>query len=95
MGGSIYSFVDVDVENGTVYTYKLESVDMYGSSELYGPVEAAPSSGWSVAEAQAANPAGGGGNGAGRTNTIGMLLTALLFLVGWKGKQMLKREKQT
>ena len=40
--GAEYSYLDQDVQNGTTYYYKLESVATDGSSELYGPISATP-----------------------------------------------------
>ncbi|MGB9300185.1 MAG: hypothetical protein WCD51_06280, partial [Anaerolineae bacterium] len=38
--GAVYNYEDATVEPGQVYYYWLEVVDIYGESELYGPVEA-------------------------------------------------------
>ena len=38
--GAVYSYEDTTVVRGQVYYYWLEVVDIYGQSELYGPVEA-------------------------------------------------------
>ena len=40
--GARYSYLDQDVQNGTTYYYKLESVATDGSSEFHGPVSATP-----------------------------------------------------
>ena len=40
--GAEYSFLDQDVQNGTTYYYKLESVATDGSSEFHGPISAIP-----------------------------------------------------
>ncbi|MFC1889431.1 right-handed parallel beta-helix repeat-containing protein [Thermodesulfobacteriota bacterium] len=36
--GSAYEFVDVDVSVGETWFYKLEAIDLYGNSTLFGPV---------------------------------------------------------
>ncbi|MEA3345719.1 MAG: hypothetical protein U9Q78_05670 [Chloroflexota bacterium] len=41
--GAEYSYLDQDVQSGTTYYYKLESVDMDGSSEFHGSVSATTS----------------------------------------------------
>ena len=40
--GAYYSYTDSDVINGTTYYYKLESVDVNGHAEFYGPISATP-----------------------------------------------------
>jgi hypothetical protein len=40
--GSTYIYTDTDVKNRVTYYYKLETVNIYGESALYGPVSAAP-----------------------------------------------------
>jgi len=40
--GAEYSYTDYDVQNGKVYFYKLEAVDVYGHSTSNGPVPAIP-----------------------------------------------------
>jgi len=40
--GAEYSFTDYDVQNGKVYFYKLEAIDVYGQSTSNGPVPAIP-----------------------------------------------------
>ncbi len=40
--GSVYSFVDDDVNNRKIYYYKLEDVDFNGAATLHGPVSAMP-----------------------------------------------------
>ncbi len=40
--GAYYCYTDSDVINGTTYYYKLEDVDVHGSSEFHGPVSATP-----------------------------------------------------
>ena len=37
--GASYEFVDNDVRNGKKYFYKLEDIDMNGTSTLHGPVK--------------------------------------------------------
>ena len=41
--GASYSYTDYAVINGITYYYKLEDVDIYGSSAMHGPVSATPS----------------------------------------------------
>ena len=43
--GATYTFEDVDVAPGPTYRYKLEIVDIFGSSTFHGPVEAASAGG--------------------------------------------------
>lgn len=40
--GAVYTFVDDDVKNRKTYYYKLEDVDLAGTSTLHGPVSATP-----------------------------------------------------
>ncbi len=40
--GSAYEFIDSDVENRKTYSYKLEDIDLDGTSTMHGPVSAAP-----------------------------------------------------
>jgi len=40
--GAEYSFIDYDVQNGKVYYYKLEDIDIYGHSTFHGPVSVIP-----------------------------------------------------
>ena len=40
--GAEYSFTDYDVQNGKIYYYKLEDIDIYGRSTFHGPVPAIP-----------------------------------------------------
>jgi hypothetical protein len=40
--GSVYKFIDVDVENRTKYLYMLEDVDLNGVSTMHGPVSGTP-----------------------------------------------------
>jgi len=40
--GAKYSYTDYDVQNGVIYYYKLEDIDIYGKSTFYGPVPAIP-----------------------------------------------------
>ena len=40
--GAKYNYLDQDVQNGTTYYYKLESVATDGSSEVHGPILAIP-----------------------------------------------------
>jgi hypothetical protein len=40
--GATYEFADGDVENRNTYYYKLEDVDIYGTSTIHGPVKATP-----------------------------------------------------
>jgi hypothetical protein len=37
-----YEFVDKNVQNRTTYYYKLEDIDLYGSSTFHGPTSATP-----------------------------------------------------
>ena len=41
--GASYSYIDDTVTNGVTYYYKLEDVDIYGTSTFHGPVSARPS----------------------------------------------------
>jgi hypothetical protein len=40
--GAKYRYVDYDVQNGVIYYYKLEDMDINGKSTFYGPVSANP-----------------------------------------------------
>jgi len=40
--GAEYSYTDYDVQNGVIYYYKLEDIDIYGHSTFHGPVSATP-----------------------------------------------------
>jgi hypothetical protein len=40
--GATYQFVDKDVKNRTAYYYKLEDIDLNGTSTMHGPVSAEP-----------------------------------------------------
>jgi len=40
--GAEYSYTDYDVQNGKIYYYKLEDIDIYGKSTFHGPVPAIP-----------------------------------------------------
>jgi hypothetical protein len=40
--GAEYSYTDYDVQNGVIYYYKLEDIDIYGQSTFHGPVPAIP-----------------------------------------------------
>ena len=40
--GAEYSYTDYDVQNGNIYFYKLEDIDIYGKSTFRGPVPAFP-----------------------------------------------------
>ena len=40
--GAEYSCTDYDVQNGVIYYYKLEDIDIYGKSTFHGPVPAIP-----------------------------------------------------
>lgn len=40
--GASYEFVDKDVRNRRIYYYKLEDIDIYGSSTFHGPASATP-----------------------------------------------------
>ena len=42
MIGASYSYIDDTVANGITYYYKLEDVDIYGTSTFHGPVSATP-----------------------------------------------------
>ena len=41
--GASYVYTDTIVTNGVTYHYRLEDVDIYGTSTLHGPVTATPS----------------------------------------------------
>jgi hypothetical protein len=41
LAGATYTFKDQDVWGGTVYYYRLESIDVQGQSEFHGPVSSA------------------------------------------------------
>jgi hypothetical protein len=38
--GAEYSFTDYDIQNGVIYYYKLEDINVYGKNEFHGPVPA-------------------------------------------------------
>ncbi|MCX5904610.1 MAG: hypothetical protein NTV89_14350 [Proteobacteria bacterium] len=40
--GATYEFVDTDVQNRKTYYYKLEDIDLTGTSTMHGPVSATP-----------------------------------------------------
>jgi hypothetical protein len=40
--GAVYEFLDADVKNRKIYYYKLEDIDLNGTSTLHGPVSATP-----------------------------------------------------
>ena len=40
--GAEYSYMDYDVQNGMIYYYKLEDIDISGKSTFHGPVSAIP-----------------------------------------------------
>jgi photosystem II stability/assembly factor-like uncharacterized protein len=40
--GATYQFIDNAVKNRTTYFYKLEDIDIYGTSTMHGPVSATP-----------------------------------------------------
>jgi hypothetical protein len=40
--GAEYSYTDYDVQNGVIYYYKLEDINVYGTSIFHGPVPAIP-----------------------------------------------------
>jgi hypothetical protein len=40
--GAEYSFTDYDVQNGKIYFYKIEDIDIHGNSTFHGPVPAIP-----------------------------------------------------
>ena len=40
--GASYEFVDTDVKNRKTYYYKLEDIDLNGTSTMHGPVSATP-----------------------------------------------------
>jgi hypothetical protein len=42
--GAVYDYVDKDVKNKKTYYYKLEDVEVNGTSTLHGPVSATPKS---------------------------------------------------
>jgi hypothetical protein len=37
-----YEFIDNDVQNRQMYLYKLEDIDLNGTSAMHGPVSAMP-----------------------------------------------------
>jgi hypothetical protein len=43
--GESYDYTDTSVQNGRKYLYKLQSFDLYGMTEDFGPVEARPKKG--------------------------------------------------
>jgi hypothetical protein len=40
--GASYQFIDKNVKNRTTYYYKLEDIDLNGTSTMHGPVSATP-----------------------------------------------------
>jgi hypothetical protein len=40
--GATYQYIDNDVKNRTTYYYKLEDIDLNGTSTMHGPVSAVP-----------------------------------------------------
>jgi hypothetical protein len=40
--GAFYQFIDDNVKNRTTYFYKLEDIDLNGTSTMHGPVSAEP-----------------------------------------------------
>jgi len=46
--GASYEFVDKDVKNRKTYWYKLEDVDLNGTSNMHGPVSATPRWIWKI-----------------------------------------------
>jgi fibronectin type 3 domain-containing protein len=40
--GATYQYVDNDVKNRSTYYYKLEDIDLNGTSTMHGPVSAVP-----------------------------------------------------
>jgi hypothetical protein len=40
--GATYKYVDDRVRNRKTYYYKLEDIDIYGTSTMHGPVSATP-----------------------------------------------------
>ena len=40
--GASYEFIDTDVKNRNTYYYKLEDIDLNGTSTMHGPVSATP-----------------------------------------------------
>jgi hypothetical protein len=40
--GAVYSFTDSELKNGKTYYYKLEDIDLNGTSTMHGPVSATP-----------------------------------------------------
>ena len=40
--GASYEFTDKDVQNRKTYYYKLEDIDLNGTSTMHGPVSATP-----------------------------------------------------
>ncbi|MCX5887218.1 MAG: hypothetical protein NT096_15125 [Proteobacteria bacterium] len=40
--GASYEFIDKDVKNRTTYYYKLEDIDLFGTSTMHGPVSVTP-----------------------------------------------------
>jgi hypothetical protein len=43
--GASYEYTDTSAQNGRKYLYKLQSFDLYGMTEDFGPVEARPKKG--------------------------------------------------
>ena len=46
--GASYEFVDKDVQNRKTYYYKLEDIDLNGTSTMHGPVNATPRWFWGI-----------------------------------------------
>jgi len=46
--GASYEFVDKDVKNRKTYWYKLEDVDVNGTSTMHGPISATPRWIWGI-----------------------------------------------
>ena len=46
--GASYEFIDKDVQNRQMYLYKLEDVDLNGTSYMHGPVSVMPHRVWSA-----------------------------------------------
>jgi hypothetical protein len=46
--GASYEFVDKDVQNRKTYCYKLEDIDLDGTSTMHGPVNATPRWFWGI-----------------------------------------------
>jgi hypothetical protein len=46
--GAHYEFIDRDVQNRKIYYYKLEDIDLIGTSTMHGPVSAMPKWIWGI-----------------------------------------------